>query len=119
MALGGGVYINTPAAGIFLFQNPEIESLTRIKGYGIMNVKIRKSSIYGLENRAENAYNLKYLSPKSLKINANRPKLATPQNIGICSRHLRFGRRPALDHCIRCCQRSTCRNRCKNAISFL
>src|SRR5215831_10565095 len=32
---------------------------------------------------------------------------------------LQFGRRPELDLCIRCCQRSTCRSRCKRPFPLL
>src|SRR5258707_11907740 len=44
------------------------------------------------------------------------PQPVRPRRSGDPRRATRlgFGRRPALDHCIQCCRRSTCRSRCKS-----
>src|SRR5262249_244202 len=66
----------------------------------------------------------------SLTWTARIVPLTRPQTVTFCAMmlpstcaprapRLRFGRRPALDLCIRCCRRSTCRSRCKRPFPLL
>src|SRR5215831_11191687 len=66
----------------------------------------------------------------SLTRTARIVPLTRPQTVTFCAMmlpstcaprapRLRFGRRSALDLCIRCCRRSTCRSRCKKPFPLL